>query len=66
MVKIEIAENAGFCFGVRRAVEIAEKAAEKHGKVFTLGGAFVTEEIQIGGDDSDTTINFAGVTGKWS
>ncbi|MCI7758645.1 MAG: bifunctional 4-hydroxy-3-methylbut-2-enyl diphosphate reductase/30S ribosomal protein S1 [[Eubacterium] saphenum] len=37
MVKIEIAENAGFCFGVRRAVEIAEKAAEKHGKVFTLG-----------------------------
>lgn len=37
MIKIEIAENAGFCFGVRRAVEIAEKAAEKHGKVFTLG-----------------------------
>ena len=37
-----------------------------NGKVFTLGGAFVTEEIQIGGDDSDTTINFAGVTGKWS
>ena len=37
MIKIEIAENAGFCFGVRRAVEIAEKAAGKHGKVFTLG-----------------------------
>lgn len=37
MIKIEIAENAGFCFGVRRAVEIAEKAAEKHGKVYTLG-----------------------------
>ena len=37
MIRIEIAENAGFCFGVRRAVEIAEKAAETHGKVFTLG-----------------------------
>ena len=37
MIKIEIAENAGFCFGVRRAVEIAEKAAEKYGKAFTLG-----------------------------
>lgn len=37
MIRIETAENAGFCFGVRRAVEIAEKAAEIHGKVFTLG-----------------------------
>lgn len=37
MIKIEIAENAGFCFGVRRAVEIAEKAAESCGKAFTLG-----------------------------
>lgn len=37
MIKIEIAENAGFCFGVQRAVEIAENAAEKYGRVFTLG-----------------------------
>ena len=32
-----VAENMGFCFGVRRAVEMAEKAAEKYGRVYTLG-----------------------------
>ena len=36
-----------------------------NGKVFTLGGAFVTDPVEISGDDSDTTINFAGETGKW-
>jgi 4-hydroxy-3-methylbut-2-enyl diphosphate reductase len=34
---IHVAESAGFCSGVRRAVNIAVSAAEKHGKVFTLG-----------------------------
>lgn len=47
MVKIEIAENAGFCFGVRRAVEIAEKAAGEHGKVFTLG-ELIHNEAAVG------------------
>ena len=37
MIDIEIAENAGFCFGVRRAVEMAEGAAAKNGRVYTLG-----------------------------
>ena len=45
MIKIQIAENAGFCFGVRRAVEIAEKAAESHGKVFTLGELIHNEAV---------------------
>lgn len=36
-MKIEIAENAGFCFGVKRAVELAENAALKYGEVCTLG-----------------------------
>jgi (E)-4-hydroxy-3-methyl-but-2-enyl pyrophosphate reductase len=35
-MKTIIAENAGFCFGVKRAVKIALDAA-KHGKVYTLG-----------------------------
>lgn len=35
-MKIIIAENAGFCFGVKRAVRIVLDAA-KHGKVYTLG-----------------------------
>lgn len=35
-MEIIIAENAGFCFGVKRAVKIALDAA-KHGRVYTLG-----------------------------
>ena len=40
MVEILVAEHAGFCFGVKRAVKIAEESSEKakNGKkVFTLG-----------------------------
>ncbi len=37
MMKIEIADKAGFCFGVKRAINLAETAAEKYGEVFTLG-----------------------------
>ncbi len=36
-MKIEIAKNSGFCFGVTRAINLAEKAAAQFGKVFTLG-----------------------------
>jgi small subunit ribosomal protein S1 len=36
--KIELAEHAGFCFGVRRAIEIAEKTlSQKKEKVYCLG-----------------------------
>lgn len=36
--RITLAENAGFCFGVKRAIEIAEKAAaENNQNVYTLG-----------------------------
>ena len=35
--KIEVAENAGFCPGVQRAVDAAEKAAADFGRVYTLG-----------------------------
>lgn len=34
---IEIAEKSGFCPGVKRAIELAKRAAEKYGEVFTLG-----------------------------
>ena len=34
---IETAKSAGFCFGVKRAVEIAEKTAAEKGSCFTLG-----------------------------
>ncbi len=34
---IKIAETAGFCFGVTRAINITLETAEKHGKAFTYG-----------------------------
>ncbi|GMO65622.1 MAG: 4-hydroxy-3-methylbut-2-enyl diphosphate reductase [Endomicrobiia bacterium] len=36
-LKIKIANNAGFCFGVKRAINLAEKTADKERKVYTLG-----------------------------
>lgn len=44
MIDIEIAENEGFCFGVRRAVEMAEGAA-KNGRVYTLGELIHNEAV---------------------
>ncbi len=37
MNRIETAKTAGFCFGVKRAVQIASEAAAKYGQVFTYG-----------------------------
>ena len=34
---VTVAKTAGFCFGVRRAVEMAEKACAKYGKIWALG-----------------------------
>lgn len=36
-MKIEKAKELGFCFGVRRAITILEKAALKYGKIATVG-----------------------------
>ena len=36
-MNISTAKTAGFCFGVRRAVDMAYKAAEEHGRVYTAG-----------------------------
>ncbi len=47
---VEIAEKSGFCFGVTRAIELAEKSADKYGEVFTLGplihNRIVTNSLQ--------------------
>jgi len=34
---IELAANSGFCFGVRRAIEMAEKTLSRGGRVYSLG-----------------------------
>ena len=36
-MSVQVAKNAGFCFGVSRAVELVEQSAEEGGKVVTLG-----------------------------
>ena len=36
-MRIEIADKAGFCFGVKRAIGLACEAADRYGEVFTLG-----------------------------
>ena len=36
-MKIILAEQAGFCFGVKRATQMAFETADKGGKTFTLG-----------------------------
>lgn len=47
---VKIAEKSGFCFGVKRAIELAEKSAGKYGEVFTLGplihNRIVTESLE--------------------
>ena len=36
-MRVVLAKNAGFCKGVKNAVDTAIKLAEEHGKIFTLG-----------------------------
>lgn len=42
---IEIAEKSGFCFGVERAIRLAEEAADKYGAVYTLGPLIHNESV---------------------
>ncbi len=36
-MQVIVAEHAGFCFGVRRAIEVVTKAVETGGELATLG-----------------------------
>ena len=44
-MKISIAKDAGYCFGVRDAVNIAYDSAEKHGDVYMLGSIVHNEKV---------------------
>ena len=37
MAKITIAKSAGFCFGVKRAIDLAQDVASKNKEVYTFG-----------------------------
>ena len=47
MPSIKIANNAGFCFGVKRAIEIAEEVAEKNQDTTYVLGQLVHNERVI-------------------
>lgn len=44
-MKITIAKDAGYCFGVRDAVNMAYNSAEKHGDVYMLGSIVHNEKV---------------------
>ena len=44
-MKITIAKDAGYCFGVRDAVNLAYKTAEEYGKVYMLGDIVHNENV---------------------
>ena len=45
MNRVTVAETAGFCFGVDRAVKLAYEAAEKYDNVYTLGPIIHNPEV---------------------
>jgi 4-hydroxy-3-methylbut-2-enyl diphosphate reductase len=44
-MQITVAKRAGYCFGVRDAVNMAHSAAEKHGDVYMLGSIVHNEKV---------------------
>ena len=44
-LKIRVAKGAGFCFGVRDAIEKARETAREHGKVYMLGDIVHNERV---------------------
>lgn len=44
-VKVTVAKSAGFCFGVKRAVDTVYEEAEKGRKVYTLGPIIHNEQV---------------------
>ena len=44
-MKVTLAKSAGFCFGVKRAVEVVYKEAETGKKVYTLGPIIHNEQV---------------------
>jgi len=44
-LRIQVAKGAGFCFGVRDAIEKARDTAREHGKVYMLGDIVHNERV---------------------
>lgn len=50
MTKVNVARSSGFCFGVRRAIDISRDLSGKNKKIYVLGdivhNSFVVEELE--------------------
>ena len=44
-MKVLLAKNSGFCFGVRRAVEMTEALAKERGTIYTYGHIIHNEDV---------------------
>ena len=44
-MKITVTKDAGYCFGVRDAVNMAYSASEKYGNVYMLGSIVHNEKV---------------------
>ena len=44
-MRVILAEKAGFCFGVERAVDTVYKEIEKGGDIYTFGEIIHNEEV---------------------
>lgn len=44
-MEVTVAKSAGFCFGVKRAVDMVYEEAKKPGKVYTLGPIIHNEQV---------------------
>ena len=44
-MRVLLAKNSGFCFGVRRAVEMAQQCAGERGKVYSYGNIIHNEQV---------------------
>ncbi len=47
-MEVTVAKSAGFCFGVKRAVEMVQEEAKKEQKVYTLGSIIHNEQVVEG------------------
>ena len=55
-MKIRIAKDAGYCFGVRDAVNLAYDTSEKYGSVYMLGDIVHNERVVEDLDNSGAKV----------
>jgi 4-hydroxy-3-methylbut-2-en-1-yl diphosphate reductase len=65
-MKIQKVKEIGFCFGVRRAIDILEKAARERGNIDTLGAPVHNEEVltKLAAEGINVIDNFSQIKSK--